>query len=78
MNTTNFPEFEELQTEEDFWIKELGLHIIEKTMLEKGHWLNDRIMLAVFKILRAHPCTADIGGLQDLIPAVKYGFRKEN
>ena len=78
MNTTNFPEFEELQTEEDFWIKELGLQIIDKTILEKAHWLNDRIMLAVFKILRAHPCTADIGGLQDLIPAVKYGFRKEN
>ncbi|CAB4004958.1 Hypothetical predicted protein [Paramuricea clavata] len=64
--------------EEDFWIKELCLKLSDKRILEKGHWANDRIIMAVFKILRLHPCTAELGGLQDVIPAVKYGFTKEN
>jgi hypothetical protein len=64
--------------EEDFWIKELCLKLSDKRILEKGHWVNDRIIMPVFKILRLHPCTADLGDLQDGIPAVKYGFTKEN
>ena len=77
-NAANFPDIEKSQPEEGFWIKELCLRLTDKKILEKGYWLNDRIILAVFKILLSHPCTAELGGLQDLIPVVKYGFKKEN
>ena len=49
---------ESQSVEEDFWIKELCLKLSDKRILEKGHWVNDRIIMAVFKILRLVSMTA--------------------
>jgi hypothetical protein len=75
--STNRPKENE-DVDEGFWIKELTLRSTDKPILEDGHWLNDRIILAVFKMLRLHPRSVKLGGLQDLIPAVKYGFKEDD
>ena len=47
----------------DIWIRDLNLPMSDKDILDRGHWINDRIILAVFKILREDPRTANVGGL---------------
>ena len=56
------------QSEKDLpWIDALGLIIEDKHLLERGHWLNDRIINAAMKLLRHIRKDTGIGGLEDLV-----------
>ena len=43
----------------------------DKEILEKGHWVTDQIIFAVFKVSRKDSRTR---GLEDVIPATKHSF----
>jgi hypothetical protein len=60
-----------------YWIAELQLRMSDKEILEKGHWVNDRIIFTVFKVLRKDSRTRNLAGLQDVIPATKHGFANQ-
>ncbi len=60
-----------------YWIAELQLWMSDKEILEKRHWVNDRIIFAVFKVLRKDSRTRNLAGLQDVIPATKQGFANQ-
>ena len=59
---------------DQYWIRELGLKNRDKAVIEDGLWLNDRIMLAAMQLMKN--IAPDVGGLQDVILAVKCGFRQ--
>ena len=60
-----------------YWIAELQLRMSDKEILEKGHWVNDRIIFAVFKVLRKDSRTRNLAGRQDVIPATKHNFANQ-
>jgi hypothetical protein len=57
---------------DSYWIKELGLKIRDKHLIEDGYWLNDRVINAAMALLRN--IAPNVGGLQDTIVAKKDGF----
>ena len=51
----------------------------DKEILQNGHWVNDRIILATFRVLKKDPRVRNLAGLQDVISATKHGYtNKEN
>ena len=64
---------------DSYWIPELNLHMTDKEILQNGHWVNDRIILATFRVLKKDPRVRNLAGLQDVISATKHGYtNKEN
>ena len=64
---------EKHQTSSACWLKQLDLSRRDRLIIEDGYWLNDKIIWAALKLMeKAVPTTA---GLQDVILAVKYGFK---
>ena len=47
---------------DDSWLKDLGLQMADQIILQNGHWVNDRIVHAVFKLLPLHPSTWNLAG----------------
>ena len=57
---------------DDYWIRSLDLRYKDKTIIEEGYWINDRIINAAMSLMRSTNPT--VNGLNNTVIGEHYGF----
>ena len=57
---------------DDYWIRSFDLRYKDKTIIEEGYWINDRIINAAMSLMRSTNPT--VNGLNDTVIGEHYGF----